>query len=166
MIAIWLVYFIALGDDVSILSKWVTLVTPPGWPNLAPFAIPLLETVIYLCWIFFWALKRQDIEHLVSSSDREAGPIVKLGAHLSNPSGAQLTRPFLPLILVSLALSAPMVASGDLRPSLWGLCLLWGATLGFPAVLPFLFRDRPPAYVGDETSLGNGRRGGSDKWPG
>lgn len=137
MTLIWAVYHLGLNGDVGILSREVAEATPPGWPDLSRFAVPLLQAFIYLVAVLFWRRKRRDLD-----ARGKAGPLLKLGALWRNPAGRRLTAPFLPFVTLGVVLALPLVPAGLIRPSIWGFCLLWWFTLAVQTVVPWV-RDRP-----------------------
>jgi hypothetical protein len=128
------VYLWVLDADAGLISRQVDDLTPAGWAwHPGAFATPGIEAVLYLACVVFVGLRRHDLRHRRASDARQPGRLITWGQWLlANPSGMRLSAPFIPLLGLALALSAPEVQIRDgLSPFLWGIgALFWLSLIG------------------------------------
>ena len=132
-------YLWVLDADPNLISRQVNDLAPAGWLwHPGAYATPGIEAAIYLACVFFVWLRRYDLKHRRASEARKPGRLIAWGQWLlANPSGKRLSAPFIPLLGIALALSAPLLQAKDgLSSFLWGIAVLFWCSLVGTALFP------------------------------
>jgi hypothetical protein len=143
--AIWwtclggVVYLYLFDVDPGLLTREINELTPLSWHwRPGAYSTPVVELCVYVVCLILTGWKRSYLRKPRRGERNPQAVLLGLAQYLfANPAGRRLTQWCIPLVIVPVTISAPLVQVRDgLSPLIWGFCALFGITLIGTALVP------------------------------